>query len=409
METTLEIDGASYLVNSNVHDTYLARVGPVFEPNTVRLFKELVDADDIVADIGGNIGLTALLFSRLARHVFVFEPCRSTFEILEINLARGALENLTALNLGLGELCEERVIAFDEFDRANAHIADAHTSDAHLAAGLRSEIVQMDSLDNFFSSRDIFPDFIKIDVEGFEMDVLVGGKDLIERHRPRVALELNHAALNEFHRTSVPDYFDFLRATFPFLYAIDGDTGTIEDLHDEAPSGRVIHQHIMRNRFRDLVGGFSPELLLRLNKAATQQRSAGAGNVMSIKTPAVTSPLGTMRVVLPINTAKCSETFLVEVEISNESNCVWCEYGYRPVCLSYHWTDLHGTSIIFDGDRSALDTGDVHPGATVSASLSVVAPESPGEFRLMVTLVQEHVCWFENEGFTPVEIRVSVT
>ena len=66
-------------------------------------------------------------------------------------------------------------------------------------------------------------DFVKIDTEGYEREVIEGLRGTLGTCRPVVFLELNHWCLNGFRRTSVPDFLDFLRGIFPVLYAaIDG-------------------------------------------------------------------------------------------------------------------------------------------------------------------------------------------
>ena len=79
-------------------------------------------------------------------------------------------------------------------------------------------------------------------------------------------MELNHFCLNALRRITVPDFFDFLRSVFPYLYAVDTDNATIADLHDEEQSYFVMHEHLVRFRFPNLVGGFDPALTATLEK-----------------------------------------------------------------------------------------------------------------------------------------------
>ena len=102
-------------------------------------------------------------------------------------------------------------------------------------------------------------DFIKIDVEGFEGHVLRGAQDTLLSHKPIVVLELNHWCLNAFQRTSVPDFFDSLRAMFPILLAVDGSSYL--NLHDENESYIVMYHHIIHMKFPNIVAAFSePQL-----------------------------------------------------------------------------------------------------------------------------------------------------
>ena len=70
-----------------------------------------------------------------------------------------------------------------------------------------------------------------------------------------MTLELNHWCLNAFQRTSIPDFFDFLRSRFPILLAVDG-TGCYLDLHDATESYGVMYHHIIHMRFLNILAGF---------------------------------------------------------------------------------------------------------------------------------------------------------
>jgi hypothetical protein len=53
----------------------------------------------------------------------------------------------------------------------------------------RSLLVDVTTLDNFFSTQDRGPDFLKIDVEGHELAVLEGARQILELHRPAILVE----------------------------------------------------------------------------------------------------------------------------------------------------------------------------------------------------------------------------
>src|SRR5262245_23510600 len=63
MQQSIRIGDSVYSLSSD--DDYLAAMGDNFEPYMVELFRALIEPDDIVTDIGANIGLTAILFSSL--------------------------------------------------------------------------------------------------------------------------------------------------------------------------------------------------------------------------------------------------------------------------------------------------------------------------------------------------------
>lgn len=95
------------------------------------------------------------------------------------------------------------------------------------------------------------------------------------------------------------------------------------------------------------------------------------------------------------------ETLAVPVRVTNAGTESWSATGtptgsYR-VTFSYHWLDKAGNVVVFDGERTLLPE-DVAPGGSADLTARVVAPPQapPGEYRLVLTLVQEHVDWFDH-------------
>jgi len=170
MERKVIIDNKIYSIISD--DDYLDMVGDNFEPSMVRLFKALITKNDVVADVGANIGLTSLLFSSLASMVFAFEPSPSTYNILITNLARAGVTNVEAVNIGLGDNTETKTITFSKNNRSGAYVSDKICP----KRGHVTEEIKIDTLDNYFSAQKFRPTFLKIDVEGFEQNVIKGAK-----------------------------------------------------------------------------------------------------------------------------------------------------------------------------------------------------------------------------------------
>lgn len=102
-------------------------------------------------------------------------------------------------------------------------------------------------------------DFIKIDVEGYELEVLAGLQKTVATHRPVVTMELNHWCLNAFQRMSVPEFIDRLCEIFPVLYAVHD--GHAADLHDPGERYHVTYRHILHFQYTALVAAFDRQQL----------------------------------------------------------------------------------------------------------------------------------------------------
>lgn len=253
--TDIRIGAKTYRLVSD--DEYLSAQGEAFEPAVVALFESLVAGDHAVLDVGANIGCTTLLFGERARCVNSFEPSPTTFSLLARNVAASGLSNIALHNYALGAAAGETELTFWPHNRAGAFVSDR----TRASAGHVTERVQMRTLDEAVAERALAQiDFVKIDVEGFEKNVLEGGRTTIDRCRPVVVLELNHWCLNAFQSIAIPDFFAYLRSRFPVLLAVD--QRRYLDLHDEGESYAVMLHHINRFRFPNLIGAFDPARLV---------------------------------------------------------------------------------------------------------------------------------------------------
>lgn len=143
-----------------------------------------LDAGSVVVDVGANVGNHAVYFAKVAgvRSVTCFEPQSFEFRTLTRNIAVNGLDNVRAINVGLG----------DKEGRADFAHGEA-TSTAHgnrgsvglLASSSGPVVVR--TLDSFNVNE---CSFMKIDVEGHTYEVLAGARDTIRRLRPLILAEI---------------------------------------------------------------------------------------------------------------------------------------------------------------------------------------------------------------------------
>jgi len=147
------------------------------------LVKRLLAKGGVFLDVGANIGSYSLVASEqsLAK-VHAFEPHPATFRFLLENIRLNRRSNVSALNLAVGKTDGEVLFTNSPGSPTN-HIV----SDADGPGSIRTMCIR---LDTFCRNRDTLPDIVKIDVEGFEYDVLMGAGDILPRFRI-ILLELN--------------------------------------------------------------------------------------------------------------------------------------------------------------------------------------------------------------------------
>jgi len=153
-----------------------------YELDLLKKVEKYIPKGTNILDIGSNIGNHIIYFSKIlgARKVYGFEPQKNVFEILKKNIELNKLERKTQIfNFGLGK--EESSAKLDEIEKNNCggnSIKKAKEGDLKIKV-----------LDKLFIKDKI--NFIKIDTEGFEKDVLLGAKKTIQKNNPVVWVEVD--------------------------------------------------------------------------------------------------------------------------------------------------------------------------------------------------------------------------
>jgi FkbM family methyltransferase len=141
---------------------------------------ETVRSGDIVADVGAHHGYFATLLAHWVGSqgkVFAFECLPENAEITSHNVSLNHLSNVEVVRLAVGGRPGQVVIA----NHSGGILFDPSVSQKRIA-------VEMTTLDRFFT--DVSPTMLKIDVEGYEGEVLRGARNCLAR-RPKIALELH--------------------------------------------------------------------------------------------------------------------------------------------------------------------------------------------------------------------------
>jgi hypothetical protein len=159
-------------------------------------------------------------------------------------------------------------------------------------------------------------------------------------------------------------------------------------------------------------GAFVKSLFLRKSIAEEDHARLDMGAAFSEITPekrAANDGKGRVTVVSPFSGFQSfGEDRRVTVEVSNDSGEDWVGSSFYPINLSYHLLSAEGEPVIFDGLRTPFPANGLPAGKKLQAEIAVATPLPPGCYKLVPTLVQEKVCWFEDIGLelSPVDIEI---
>jgi FkbM family methyltransferase len=159
------------------------------DPKVTWVIRRLLEPGDIALDIGANLGFLSLFMAKIVgAHgiVHAFEPNPVLCHILERTFARNQDSNIrlhpVALGASPGEM--ELRVPRDNLGAASLVRQKSDLADAHAVRVVR--------LDDLAAQESIArASFVKLDVEGFELEVLKGAKNFFSNSRPSILFESN--------------------------------------------------------------------------------------------------------------------------------------------------------------------------------------------------------------------------
>jgi FkbM family methyltransferase len=152
-----------------------------------------------VYDVGAFHGLLTMFFARTAKRVVAWEPTSRNRKRLEENIRLNSFSNVVVRPYGLSSSRQYAEMSFDSLVPGTASL------DAGIASGKEHEQIELRTLDEEQGLE--APDLIKVDVEGFELEVLKGASGVLSKF-PDLFLEMHGADPQDKQRrvTAIVDH-----------------------------------------------------------------------------------------------------------------------------------------------------------------------------------------------------------
>ena len=215
------------------------RIYGEWSEDEVRMYDVFLKSTDVAIEVGANIGALTIPLSRRCSKVFAFEPQPENHKLLLLNLNNNHIRNVDVFPYALGAKDEVvKISTLKEIDIEHGVIGDY----GGFEIGKGSCLADQRSLDsmNVFDTK---INFIKMDCEGSELDVLKGAEKLIKRNWPLLYMENDKLGKSEalIDWLKAHDYYCYWHR--PPLYREDNYRRYIDNIFGNSHSINMICFH----------------------------------------------------------------------------------------------------------------------------------------------------------------------
>lgn len=162
----------------------------------VQFFRQILSPNSNVIEVGANIGMHAVPIAKTVHQgkLFCFEPQRIIFQLLCSNLALNQLTNVYAYQQGVSDEASRIEIASSDYETAwnygSFSLDKGFNTEGYFQGEIQQESVQVIRLDEHPEVHKLTElRLLKIDAEGFDLNVLKGASQTIEAHKPVIFIE----------------------------------------------------------------------------------------------------------------------------------------------------------------------------------------------------------------------------
>lgn len=182
------------LKENNIHKQLI--LDRIREPHATKIMKQFIQPDDVILEIGANIGYYVLMEAKILSengYIYAIEPEPSNFDLLKKNVQLNKIENIELKNIAISN---KKEIAKLYIGKAS----NLHTLIKKTEENISNEFVEVETetVDSFMTGRRPVT-FIRMDIEGYEVNIFENmentlalpslKKIFIEIHPPSVPLE----------------------------------------------------------------------------------------------------------------------------------------------------------------------------------------------------------------------------
>lgn len=151
-----------------------------------KIYEQYLNKDSVCVDIGACIGVHSLYMGLYTDNfIYAYEPNKLAYDILKKNTDKH--DNISCFNQAIGNGLTAKYIFKDENNIGQSKLNNDDLEYLN-ADGLEYETQRFDEKIKGFESLD----FVKIDVEGYELEVLKGMQEILKTYKPTILIEIHY-------------------------------------------------------------------------------------------------------------------------------------------------------------------------------------------------------------------------
>lgn len=178
------INGVTYRIDPHCRH----RLGQNYDASVAAFLRERVKPGALCLDVGANVGVYVLQFAHWSGptgHVVAFEPNPGARELLESHVRmNGLTERVTIVPAAVGATGGEEILYASGAD-GMSRLGAPNTALAGRAHEIKVPVI---TLDDYCKTNGLEPDWLFLDIEGFEIAALQGARELIKSRPGKLGL-----------------------------------------------------------------------------------------------------------------------------------------------------------------------------------------------------------------------------
>jgi len=167
------------------------------EPLTTHLMINELKQDMVCIDLGSNIGYYAVIESNMigkSGKIFAIEPSPINFPILKLNLENQKKNNFLTYNIAIGDKNEEMEFIIS----SKSNWSKIRMNNEKINPEDKIIKIPVKTLDSFVKENNITKiDLLRMDVEGFEYNIILGANNVLEKYKPKIFVEIHKMYLGK--------------------------------------------------------------------------------------------------------------------------------------------------------------------------------------------------------------------